>query len=164
MSSQRVIGLEHSSRHCGSPFYPRGHLTLVISTRFFLHSLLTSQTNIHSDILRSSQPTVSERESGLLCGSIQNARDKKLVLSAQTHENIIIKQIKMCDITRLPLGSRGMRLLYFSTYKDRPRSSNWLAVTFPSRHYGSSRMNLLVNPALKFHVPGLPRTLAFANC
>lgn len=31
-----------------------GHLMLVISTRFFLHSSLTPQTNAHSDILRSS--------------------------------------------------------------------------------------------------------------
>lgn len=48
-----------------------------------------------------------ERESRLLCGSIQNARDKKPLLSAQTHgkvKTLQLSKLKCSDVTRLPFG------------------------------------------------------------
>jgi len=80
-----------------APLFVADHLTLVISTRFFLHSSLTPQTNVHSDILRSSR-CVRESASSLRIDT--NAREIRS-LSAQTHgekngnRNASIKWIKM---------------------------------------------------------------------
>lgn len=59
-------------------------------------------------------------------------------------------------------GECGFQIFQFYFFnKIAQASSSWLA-----RHRESSRMNLYVNPALKFqdHVPGLPWIPAFVNC